>query len=775
MKMAGLLLFAAWGSIFAANMETNTTRAPLPSPEQIEKLPPDGGPGFNRLIHERSPYLLQHARNPVNWFPWGDDAFAKAKKENKPVFLSVGYSSCHWCHVMEHESFERDDVAEILNKYFVAIKVDREERPDIDDIYMTATQLMTGRGGWPNSVWLLPDGRPWYAGTYFPREDRSGQPGFKTILLRLADVWTNQHAVAEEQAAQLSEAIRQNSSLTNKPFAGPLEGIVSNCVSSLAETFDKRYGGFGGAPKFPPHSALELLIVADTRNPTSEPRAMLAGTLDAMMLGGIHDHIGGGFHRYSTDDHWFVPHFEKMLYDNAQLAKTYAEAFAITSNENYRATACDICDWVLRDMTGPEGGFYSALDADSVGVEGKFYVWSRDEIMKILGEADGDFFCRTYDIAAAGNYHEEATGESTGSNIPFLNSPITTNTEKLAACRAKLQDARTKRAWPALDDKRLTAWNGLMISGLAVAGRNINEPRYTKAAERCAKFLLATMWKNGRLLRSYRAGSAAIDGYLDDYACLANGLLDLADATGNSAWRTNAQKICDAMIEQFYDPENGGFFTTSAIHEKLITRQKDAFDQAAPSGNGIAAIVLLRLADGKNSFRELAAKTIRSNGDLLRRAPTGCATLVRALAMLQATEPKSAAVASAEIEPVRAELFLDGTKAAPGTVVAGHLALTIAEKFHINANPAADTNLIPTALSLAENWSAKLLPDSFPDGGAERIYKGRIEIPLRLKIEHAAKEEPAELTFTVKFQACDEGACYPPKSLQLRATIIVNR
>lgn len=752
------------------------TREPLPTAAETARLPPDGGPEFNRLVHERSPYLRQHARNPVDWYPWGEEAFARARRENKPVFLSVGYSSCHWCHVMEHESFERDDVAAILNRHFIAIKVDREERPDIDDIYMTATQLMTGRGGWPNSVWLMPDGRPWYAGTYFPREDRHGQPGFKTMLLRLADIWADQHGAVEEQAVRLADAVRQHALPVQRPDAGPLEGIVSNAIAALAANYDVRHGGFGGAPKFPPHASLELLLFASGRPPAPDVRSMITGTLDAMMLGGIHDHIGGGFHRYATDDRWFLPHFEKMLYDNAQLAAIYAKAFALTSNEQYRATAAGICDWVLREMTGPEGGFYSALDADSEGVEGRYYVWTRDEILQVLGDADGGLFCHAYHVEAGGNYHEEATGEATGRNIPFLQKAVGKEAERLAACRAKLRGVRDHRVRPGLDDKILTAWNGLMISGLAAAGTALGEPRYVEAAKRCARFLLETMYKDGRLLRSYRAGRAAVDGYLDDHAFLADGLLDLAAATGDPAWEKAARRLADDLVTQFHDGENGGFFTTSSRHEKLLARIKDAFDQAAPSGNAVAARVLLRLAGDGNEFRALAEKTLRCNADMMRRAPAGTSALVTSLAMLLATRPAATATradATADADHIRAELFLESTNAMPDSIVTGRIALVVAETFHINASPAADDKLLPTEVTLEDEGAFDLLPVSYPEGGAGRVYRGRVEIPVALRVRSEARTGPAAATIVVRAQPCDDRACLRLATLRLRTTLAI--
>jgi uncharacterized protein YyaL (SSP411 family) len=674
-------------------------REPLPPAEVRMHLPPDGGTNFNRLIHATSPYLLQHARNPVDWFPWGPEALEKAKREDKPIFLSVGYSACHWCHVMEHESFEDAAVAKLLNELCVPVKVDREERPDLDDLYMVATQIMTGRGGWPNSVWLLPDGRPWYAGTYFPREDRGGQPGFKTLLARLDEVWKSRRPDIEQQAAALTSAIQQNAAAAVSNAApatrADLQATLEQALRALEEDYDPRHGGFGGAPKFPPHSTLRLLLAAHARDPQPGRLAMIQGTLDAMQAGGIHDHVGGGFHRYATDARWFLPHFEKMLYDNAQLARLYAEACRVTSNAAYAATARDTFDWVLRDMADPAGGFHSALDADSEGEEGRFYVWSRDQLEAVLGPEQADSFARAYGFTADGNYREEASGHATGANIPFL-APGAPRPELADALR-KLREARAQRVWPARDDKVLTAWNGLMIGALAIGSRDLGEPRYLAAATRAAEFLLTRMRHEGRLLRSWRDGQAHIPAYLDDHAALVDALLDLHEVTNEPRWRDEALAVARAMVALFRDEQDGTFYFTAPDHEQLLTRSKDAFDQAAPSGNGLAARALIRLG------RSLGARNwIEQGGDILRalrpamqRSATGSGTLLEASGMYL-TEPQSLAFSRDAGLTLMAEPLPPIEPGRPGRI---RLRVWLDDGWHINPHEGVDEGRIATTIT----------------------------------------------------------------------------
>ncbi len=590
------------------------------------------------LLHlETSPYLLQHADNPVHWMPWTAAALARAKAENKPIFLSVGYASCHWCHVMAHESFEDERAAEILNQHFISIKVDREERPDVDDIYMAATQLLTGRGGWPNSVWLLPDGRPFFAGTYFPREDRGGQPGFITLLKRIADLWANRRDDIEGQANELTDAIRQNAqAIARQPDAvtdDTLRAWRDAAIVELERSFDLRHGGFGSAPKFPPHSALALLLNEHSSGRHPSSATILTGTLDALQRGGIHDHIGGGFHRYSTDARWLVPHFEKMLYDSAQLAALYARASLQFNQPAYAKTARQTVEWILREMTDTKGGFYSGLDADSEGEEGRYYMWSADEIRQVLGPADAEYFSSRFGILPGGNFEDEATGRPTRLNIPHLPSASPeADDARLDDCRSRLLNARNARARPGLDDKVLASWNGLAISALATVGAALRDARYVEAAARAADFILRDMKQDGRLLHTSRGSSAKIGGFLDDHVFLADGLLDLHDATGEARFRDQALALVRHTVEAFWDPSDGGFFTTARDAEPLIARTKDAFDPATPSGNGVAARVLVRAGTTANNAEwiKMAGQTVKAFAPLLERAPSAACALLHA-------------------------------------------------------------------------------------------------------------------------------------------------
>ena len=608
-------------------------RKALPPADRIARLPADGGSEFNRLIHEKSPYLLQHARNPVDWFPWGPEALTKAKKENKPIFLSVGYSTCHWCHMMERESFERDDVAKILNEHFVAIKVDREERPDVDRIYILATQLTTGRGGWPNSVWLTPDGKPWFAGTYFPREDRYGRPGFKSVLNRLAGIWRTRRKEVDAAADNMAQAMKTYSSGGHVPPVGKLSRkLLVGAVKALGNSFDNRNAGFGGAPKFPPHGSLRLLMAEHARTKDAKTLEMATRTLSAMARGGIHDHLGGGFHRYSTDAKWLVPHFEKTLYDNAQLARAYVDAYRITGSDEYKRVAEGIFDWVLREMTDELGGFYSALDADSEGEEGKFYVWSHKEVLAVLGKADGELFCDVYGVTGGGNFRDPATGEKPGTNILHLSGSLDEVPARLAAARGKLLARRQRRVRPHRDDKVLVSWNALMIAGLARGGKRLKRPDYTAAAEKAADFILARMRKGGRLLRTYRHGSAKLNAYLDDYAFLADSLLELHEATGDKRRLAQAATLADIMLKHYGDRAGGGFFFTSDDHEDLLARTKDPLDRAIPSGNAVAAGVLVRLGrlTGKKEYLDAAKGALEAFGGFMQRMPGSTAGLLLA-------------------------------------------------------------------------------------------------------------------------------------------------
>ncbi len=556
-------------------------------PDAANAVPKRSQP--NSLGSETSPYLLQHAFNPVDWFPWGNDALLRAKQLGKPIFLSIGYSACHWCHVMEHESFENSDIAKQMNDLFVCIKVDREERPDLDQIYMSAVQMMTGRGGWPMSVFLTPDLRPFFGGTYWPPTSRMGMPGFRDILIGVADAWTNRRDDVLRSADELTgEVVRAASE--SLPRSGLSLATLRGAMGQFLQRVDWQQGGFGGAPKFPHPMDLRVLLRCWRRFGEQEALDAVRLTLDKMANGGLYDQLGGGFHRYSTDAQWLAPHFEKMLYDNALLVPGYLEAFQATGNANDARVVRETLDYVLREMTQPQGGFYSTQDADSEGEEGKFFVWTEDEVLALLGPEDGRLFCDAYDVTPRGNWE--------GHNI--LNRPNAGQVEnlphdRLARCRAKLFDARSQRIAPGRDDKVLVSWNGLMIAAMSQAATILGEPRYAEAASAAADFILANMRdSDGRLLHSFKDGQARFNAYLDDYACLIDGLVDLYQATFEPRWLGIALELAEQMLSRFDDPR-GGFFYTSIDHEQLVARVKDTQDNATPSGNGMAAYALARL------------------------------------------------------------------------------------------------------------------------------------------------------------------------------------
>ncbi len=755
--------------------------------------PPDGGPEFNRLIHEKSPYLLQHARNPVDWHPWGDEAFQKAEALNRPVFLSVGYSTCHWCHVMAHESFENEGIAALLNSRFIPVKVDREERPDVDALYMSATQVMTRRGGWPNSVWLTPDRRPFFAGTYFPPEDRPGMDGFRTVLHKISEVWNTKPDIVERQADQLTNAVQHMAAGRHEEVSGTLDrDRVDKALTELRAAFDETHGGFGSRPKFPPHGSLNLLLHESTRAGSPDVLPMAARTLDAMRLGGIHDHVSGGFARYSTDDRWFLPHFEKMLYDNAQLSRIYAEAHLITGDEAYRRTADQTYDWVLREMRAPEGAFFSAYDADSEGEEGKYYLWSRDEVLSVLGREEGTLFCRTYNVTAEGNYREEATGHRPGTNILHLTKPLKDHApeageesgafrERMVAALGKLRAVREKRIPPHLDDKILVSWNGLMIGSLARGGTILERPDCIEAAAAAADFILRNMRRNGRLLRTYRQGKARLNAYLDDYAFLAHGLLDLHATTGNARWLEEARALMDVVSNHFQDEQGGGFYFTSDDHEVLLARARDPFDQAIPSGNGMAALTFVRLArtTGDRERLEAARRTLEAFLDAMEQAPRATESLLLALARYHDLAPDAAG----HREPLRAEAFLSRRRAAPGGTLDVAVCLTVDSGWHVYAHDPGREDLIPTTVTLKEDAPGRLGPLQYPEGrildpdspsGQVRVYEGEVWLKATLDLDREIETGQVSLPLEITFQACDDRRCLAPESVHLALEVEVS-
>jgi uncharacterized protein YyaL (SSP411 family) len=765
----------------------------------------------NRLAQESSPYLLQHAHNPVDWYPWGPEAFAKAKQEKKLVFLSIGYSSCHWCHVMERESFANPDVAKLMNQWFVCIKVDREERPDVDSIYMTALNVLGQRGGWPLSMFLTAEGKPIIGGTYWPPEDKEvggdKMLGFKTVLKTMnewqSDKANKLHEQADKIAAATVEALA--GTVRGMPLINLDRSLVTSAVEEVKDEFDPEYGGFGSkargfkGTKFPVPSYLELLLHEAMRSNSTELTGMVTLTLDRMARGGIYDQLGGGFHRYSIERTWTVPHFEKMLYDNAQLAEVYARAYRLTKNPLYRRVLRETLAFIDREMTSPDGGFYSALDADSDGGEGLFYVWSSEDIDAVLPEkADAGLLKKVYGAEGMPNFESKY-------HILLLPKPlieVAKDTKlaeeelmaRLAPLRQRLFDSRAKRPRPFLDTKVLTGWNGEMIAGYAVAGQALGEAKYIATASRAADFMLKNLrTKAGRLLRTYgqRAGKgheARLNAYLDDYSYLAHGLLCLHDATGDRKWLDEARTLTDRAVELFADPKAGGFFYTSNDHEQLFARSKDQYDGAQPSGNSIMARNLVRLwtKTGERQYRDLAARTLKAFSAALKTNPTGLTAMADALALyLDAQEgqgeqqPKAEALvhaggakksdsvvkAKAGVTPEKPDI--DGKQVVT-------LTLTIDKGWHIYANPPGLDDLVPVQTTVMVN--AKTKPQDvqmeYPQGqvisdkilGKYRVYEDKVSIMATVR---RATGDMSPLEVTVKFQSCNDKQCLLPATIKV--------
>jgi uncharacterized protein len=614
----------------------------------------------NHLIHEASPYLLQHAHNPVDWYPWGDEAFQKAKSENRPILLSIGYSACHWCHVMERESFEDEKIAALMNDLFVNIKVDREERPDLDEVYMNAVQMLTGRGGWPMTVFLTPEGKPFYGGTYFPPEDRYGVPGFPKILRGVANAYREKPQDVERSVEQILAALQRMSLSTEsqQPFSSE---IIGQSAEQLAQAYDTDHGGLGKAPKFPNVGVYELFLRHYHHSKGSRFLEMVTHTLTKMAQGGIYDHLGGGFHRYSVDEKWLVPHFEKMLYDNAQLVRIYTQVYCVTGEPLFKQVVDETMNYLMREMLHAEGGFYSTQDADSEGEEGKFFVWTEAEITRILGEKASEIFCRIYDASEEGNFegknilHPILTLEQASK---FFRRDLTEIESLVSDAKGKLFQEREKRIKPFRDEKILTSWNGLMLSGLAEAIKISRNPRYPEAANRTVDFIFTQMFRDGYLLHTYKSGTAKILGYLDDYAFLAAGLLDLFEATVNRAHLDHALELAEIMLHEFWDEAGGGFFYTGRSHERLIAQSKPIFDGSIPSGNAVATQVLLRLYHytAKEDYLERAERILRAYYNAMENQPFGFAHMLAALDFyLQ--KPKEVVLVGDKKDPETAELL----------------------------------------------------------------------------------------------------------------------
>ena len=804
-------------------------------PKQEAKSAPQEKQFTNRLAKETSPYLLLHQHNPVDWYPWGPEAFEKAKQENKVIFLSVGYSSCYWCHVMERLVFEDPKIAKYMNENFVNIKVDREERPDIDDIYMTSLSVYfhligaPSGGGWPLSMFLTPDREPFAGGTYFPPTDQGGQMSFPRVLQKVHQLWGENKEQVQQSATIIAKEVARLQQEEGAKEAIPLENrLVIAGVRSINASYDAEYGGIDfsevtpNAPKFPTSSKLVLLqydIQAAEQNPTAaESAKVLYHTLDAMANGGIYDHLGGGFHRYSTDRYWHVPHFEKMLYDNGQLAGLYARAFEQTGKTQYKQVSEGIVDFVLRELTDPQGGFYSALDAETDGVEGEHYAWSQEELKTILGEGYplfAEFYGLNEPVRFDHGYvlHRVTTLKKLAEKH---NTGADELASQLAASRQKLHTVRNQRKPLLKDDKILTSWNGLMIEGMATAGRVLKRPDYTAAAEKAAQFILDQMRdKEGHLYRSYRGGEARLNAYLDDYAFFTQGLLALHQATGEQQWLDEARKLTDLQIALFWDQKEHGFFFTTHDHEQLIARTKNAYDAAIPSGNSISARNLIQLSEltGEARYRQHADETLQLFGRVIKRYPNRCAQLVQAVGEYLQTpaDQKQSAVSLSSgeflelveapdqlvsVNPglellaaaglgqtgqqkklVKANAYLSVDKLPAGKKCKVAIVLTIEDGWHINQNPSSPDFLVPTTFSIKSAQNIKLTDIKYPAGHKfvvagfdepllvyekQAIIRGTLEIPASA----AGKEEALELN--IKYQACNDQTCIRPTTVSLK-------
>jgi uncharacterized protein YyaL (SSP411 family) len=667
----------------------------------------------NRLAGETSPYLLQHKDNPVDWYPWGREALERARSEDKPIFLSIGYSACHWCHVMERESFENEEIAAFLNERFISIKVDREERPDLDQIYMNAVQIITRHGGWPMSVFLTPDMQPFYGGTYWPPAPRLGMPGFLQVLQAVDDTWRHRRPQVIGQAAQLTEHV-QEMELAPPPPQPIDAAFLRAAVARLEREFDHVHGGFGFKPKFPHAMALQFLLRMWHRTGRDALLDMVRLNLDRMARGGIYDHLGGGFARYSVDERWLVPHFEKMLYDNALLTDAYLDGYLASGDSQYACVVRETLDYVLNYMTDAEGGFHSSEDADSEGEEGKFYLWTLDEIKHQLGEEQGERFGYVYDVTEEGNFEDK--------NI--LNLPKTLDQcaklkgweadrlrSELAEGRRRLLEVRDRRVRPGKDDKVLLSWNALMIESLARAGRVLDEPKYREAAARAARFALRKMSRpDGRLLHSWRHGRAKLDAYLDGYACLANALVTLYEADFEERWIDEAVRLVDLFLRHFRDSEAAGFFYTADDHERLITRTKDFFESSVPSGNAMAATVLLRLGTlcGRTDYLEAAEGILMMSRGLMERAPSAMGQMLAAADMLLGPLPEIVVIGEVTGSPTAAVLAGLNQRYLPNRVLACRPPGGSGGSPHLNALFAGkDAHAAEPAVYVCENFTCR--------------------------------------------------------------------
>ena len=788
----------------------------------------------NRLSRETSPYLLAHAHNPVDWYPWGPEALEKAKKEDKPIFLSIGYSSCHWCHVMEKKVFSDPEIARYMNAHFVNIKVDREERPDLDDIYMTALQLYFDlahspqSGGWPLSMFLMPDGRPLAGGTYFPPDDQEGRMGFPSWMKRVVELIRDHRQQVETNADILSNAVRVAARPRAKLSPVELDGaLIAPVLKSLAATYDSEYGGFGFSaktpdrPKFPQPTKLAFLQYEATRHTSEQAAKMVYHTLDRVAAGGIYDHVGGGFHRYSTDRFWRVPHFEKMLYDNAQLADVYADAYRHTKQRHYKEIVEGTIDFIMRDLRDASGGFYAALDADSEGVEGKYYVWTDEQLAEVLSEDELAVCQVVYGTGGESNFelgHVLELKLLPDAAAKKLKLSAVQLERRLVEIRGKLLSARQQRRPPARDDKILAAWNGLMIRTLARAGVILEKPEYVQAAERAADFILAEMRdEKGRLLHSYAGRQAKLNAYLDDYAYVNEGLLSLHLATGNEKWANAAKRLTDLQLQFFWDDQEKGCYFTSHNHESLLARTKNAYDSVIPSGNSVTVRNLLRLASfGKQAdYRNRARQTLELFAPLIVDAPGGLTNMALALSEFLDTneaatgppaqrtrlgiapEPEIVLARNENVEPpakgkkpakpeyVTGKAFLSVDRVPAGGKCKVLVQLQIAEGWHIHANPAGDADLdIATEIEIESQLDLALTNMRYPAGKkvdrveGERpmfLYLGKVDVFGEIEVPAEAVGKREELVLFVTYQACNDNRCLPPRKLKLTLPVTVAR
>jgi uncharacterized protein YyaL (SSP411 family) len=786
----------------------------------------------NRLSKETSPYLLLHAHNPVDWYPWGPDAFARAKAENKPIFLSIGYSSCYWCHVMERQVFENETIAAYMNEHFVNIKVDREERPEIDDLYMLGLQVYlqaTGSsegGGWPLSMFLTPTGKPFAGGTYFPPEDLPGRPGFPGVLRQVQGLWSTRQKDLEKNGEFLAREVQRLSQPGLNLAPARLEpSLVVGVVAAVTAAYDTEYGGFDFnpeapiGPKFP--SPTRLMLVQSQIDAADERGLgkMLDHTLQSMAAGGIRDHLAGGYHRYSVDRFWRVPHFEKMLYDNAQLAETYAAAWRRTNRDLYREIAETTYAFIADELTDPRGGFYSALDAETDGIEGKYYVWSREEVAAALGADDAKLFGTVYGLDQE-EYFEHGYVLHLPRPLPEsadrLQMPQADLDSRLVEMRGTLLTARRQRPPLVRDDKILTNWNGLMIQSLARGGALLQQPEYIAAAEKAALFVLSELRDDeGRLLHTYRAGQARLNAYLDDYAFLVGGLLALHDATGKSEWLNAARRLTDEQVALFRDERGHGFFYTAKDHEPLLARAKEAYDSVMPSGNGQSVRNLVRLAllTGETGYRDRARETLRVFAPRLRETPGSMCSMAQGLSeylqafgpeeeatgeQIAAAAPPKGETASAEEkltpaaemskedaakhDKLSATAYLSVDRLPAGGTCRIALVIDIDEGWHINANPAQPDYLVATELTVTSGKKTKLASVEYPKGetfkveGIEEslsVYEGRCVIYGTLEVPKEAAGQTEQLELTVRYQTCNDKTCLRPAKLALRAQVPV--